>query len=120
MATQAPALHIGVAESVQSADVEHVDTTAAMASMVLPVKETVQDITAGSTAGAVDTHVPQYFPLETGSARFMLISCHAQKAGTTHRWCNPLPSRVKNRSRHHKCQAEAHPWATLPNYHGPP
>ena len=33
MATQAPALHIGVAESVQSADAEHVDTTAAVASM---------------------------------------------------------------------------------------
>ena len=38
MATQAPALHIGVAETVQSADAEHVDTTAAVASKVLPVK----------------------------------------------------------------------------------
>ena len=57
MATQAPALHIGVAESVQSADAEHVDTTAAVASMVLPAKVTVKDIAAGSTAGAVDTNV---------------------------------------------------------------
>ena len=39
MATQAPALHIGVAESVQSADAEHVDTTAAVASMVLPASD---------------------------------------------------------------------------------
>ena len=73
MATQAPALHIGVAESVQSADAEHVDTTAAVTSMLLPVKVTVKDIAAGSTAGAVDTHVPLYFPLETGTARGMLI-----------------------------------------------
>ena len=72
MATQAPALHIGVAESVQSADAEHVDTTAA-ASMVLPAKVTVKDIAAGSTDGAVDTHVPQNFPLETGTARGMLL-----------------------------------------------
>ena len=57
MATQAPALHIGVAESVQSADAEHVNTTAAVASMVLPAKVTVKDIAAGSTAGAVDTNV---------------------------------------------------------------
>ena len=73
MATQAPALHIRVAESVQSAEAEHVVPTAVVASMVLPVKVTVKDITAGSAAGAVDTHVPLYFPLETGPARFMLI-----------------------------------------------
>ena len=47
--------------------------TAAVATMVLPNKRTVKDITAGSAAGAVDTHVPQYFPLETRSTRFMLI-----------------------------------------------
>ena len=72
MATQAPALHTRVAESVQSADAEHVDTTAAVASMVLPAKVTVKDIAAGSN-GAVDTHVPHNFPLETGTARGMLI-----------------------------------------------
>ena len=49
-ATQAPALHIGVAETVQSADTVHVVPTAAVASMVLPVKVTVKDITAGSPA----------------------------------------------------------------------
>ena len=26
-----------------------------------------------------------------------------------------LPSWVKNRSRHHQCQAEVHPWTTLPH-----
>ena len=45
----------------QSADAEHVDTTAAVASMVHPVKVTVKDIAAGSKAGAVDTHIPLYF-----------------------------------------------------------
>ena len=54
-ATKAPAQHIGVAESVQSADAEHEDTTAAVASKVLPAKVTVKDIASGSTAGAVDT-----------------------------------------------------------------
>ena len=72
-ATQAPALHIGAAESVQSAEAKHVVTTTAVASMELPVKVTVKDIAAGSTAGAVDTDVPLYFPLETGTARGMLI-----------------------------------------------
>ena len=62
-----------VAEPVQSADAEHMDTTAAVASMVLPAKVTVKDIAAGSTAGAVDTNVPLNFPLETGTARGMLI-----------------------------------------------
>ena len=54
-ATKALAQHIGVAESVQSADAEHEDTTAAVATMVLPAKMTVKDIATGSTAGAVDT-----------------------------------------------------------------
>ena len=72
MATQARALHIGVAETVQSADAEHMDTTAAVASMVLLVKVTVKDIAAGATTGAVDTDVPLYFPLETGTAKGML------------------------------------------------
>ena len=31
------------------------------------------DVAVGSAIGAVNTHVPLYFPLETGSARFMLI-----------------------------------------------
>ena len=55
------------------ADAEHADTTAAVASMVLTVEVTVKDIAAGSTAGAVDTDVPQNFPLKTGTARGMLI-----------------------------------------------
>ena len=67
----------------QSADAEHVDTTAAVATMVLPVIVTVKDIAAGSSAGAVDTKIPLYFPIERGSVRFKLIPCHAQKAGTT-------------------------------------
>ena len=73
MATQAPALHIRVAESVQSAEAEHVNTTAAVASMVHLAKVTVKDIAAGSTAEAMDSHVPQNFPLETGTARDMHI-----------------------------------------------
>ena len=46
----------------QSANAEHVNTTAAVASMVLPVIVTVKDIAAGSTARAVDTDVPLNFP----------------------------------------------------------
>ena len=49
-ATQAPELHIGVAETVQSADTVHVVPTAAVASMVLHDTVTVKDITAGSPA----------------------------------------------------------------------
>ena len=49
-ATQAPELHIGVAETVQSADTMHLVPTAAVASMVLHVTVTVKDITAGSPA----------------------------------------------------------------------
>ena len=73
IATQTTPLHIGVAESVQSADAKHVVTTAAVATMVLPVKGTVKDIAVGSATGTVDSHVPLYFPLESGSAKFMLI-----------------------------------------------
>ena len=87
MATQAPELHIGAEESKQSADAEHVDPTAAVATMVLPTKETVKDIAAGSTAGAMDPHVPLNFPLKTGTAKACSFPCHAQKAGTTQRWC---------------------------------
>ena len=57
----------------QSADAEHVVTTAAVATMVLLVKGTVKDIAVGSATGAVDTHIPLYFPLGTVSARFILI-----------------------------------------------
>ena len=42
-----PPLHIGVAESTQSADVEHVVTTAVVATMVFPVKGIVEDIARG-------------------------------------------------------------------------
>ena len=38
IATQTSPLHVGVAESVQSADADYVVTTAAVATMVLPVK----------------------------------------------------------------------------------
>ena len=34
---------------------------------------TVKDVAVSSATGAVNTHVPLYFPLETGSARFLLI-----------------------------------------------
>ena len=34
---------------------------------------------------------------------------HARKAGTTRRWCDPLPSCMKNRSQHHQSQVEALP-----------
>ena len=47
--TQTPPLHVGVAESVQSVDAEHVVTTAVVATMVLPVKGIVKDITVGSS-----------------------------------------------------------------------
>ena len=119
MATQAPALHIGDAEPVQCDDAEHVVPTAATASMVVPVKVTVKDITAGTAAGAVDTHVLQTSRSRLDLPKSCSFPCHVQ-TGTTQRWCNPLPNWVKNRSRHHQCQAEAHPWTTLPRYHGPP
>ena len=51
--TQTTRLHIGVAESVQSAPAEHVDTTAAMAATVFPVKGTAEDIAVGSSTGVV-------------------------------------------------------------------
>ena len=41
---------------------------------------------------AVDTHVPLYFPLETGTARGMLIPMPRSEGGTTRRWCDPLPN----------------------------
>ena len=55
--TQISPLHVGVAELVQSADAKHVVTTAAVAAMVFPIKGIVEDIAAGSSAGAVDMHV---------------------------------------------------------------
>ena len=58
----------------QSADAEHVAMTAAVATMVLPVIGTPMDVAIGSATGPMGTHVPLYFPLETGSARFMFIS----------------------------------------------
>ena len=45
----------GVGESVQSADSEYVVSTAAAATTVLTVKGTVNDITASSATGSVDT-----------------------------------------------------------------
>ena len=61
MATQAPELHIGATEPVQSANAEHVETTAAVATMVLLAKVTVKDNAACSKAGAVDTHISPNF-----------------------------------------------------------
>ena len=55
--TQTSPLHVGIAESVQSADAEYVVTTAAVATMVLPVKGIVEDIAEDSSTGAVDAHV---------------------------------------------------------------
>ena len=55
--TQTSPLHVGVAESMQSADADYVVTTAAVATMVLPVKGIVEDIAVGSSTGAVDTHI---------------------------------------------------------------
>ena len=72
--TQTLPLHIGVAELMQSADAVHVAMTATVAMMVLPVIGTPKDVAIDSATGPVDTHVPSYFPLETGSARFMCIS----------------------------------------------
>ena len=60
-------LYIGVAESVQSGDAEHVVTAVAVAAMVLPESGTVNNITVGSATGAVDTHVSLYSPFDTGS-----------------------------------------------------
>ena len=57
IATQTPPLHVGVAESVQSAEADNVFTTAAVVMMVLPVKGIVKDIAVGSSTGVVDTHV---------------------------------------------------------------
>ena len=57
IATQTPPLHVGIADSVQFFDAEHVVTTAAVATMVLPVKGIVKDITVDSSTEAVDTHV---------------------------------------------------------------
>ena len=57
IAMQTHPLHVGVAELVQYADAEYVVTTAAVATMVLPVKGIVKDIAVGSSTGAVDTHV---------------------------------------------------------------
>ena len=57
IAMQTLPLHVGVKESVQSADAEYVVITAAVATMVFPVKGTVKDIAVGSSTGAVDAHV---------------------------------------------------------------
>ena len=63
--TQTSPLHVGVAESVQFAEAEYVVITAAVATMVFPVKGTVRDIVVGSSTGAVDTHV-----VRTGLKKF--------------------------------------------------
>ena len=38
-----------------------------------------------------------------------LLMCHAQKASTTRRWCDPLPYCMKNRSRYQHFQTEVLP-----------
>ena len=53
--TQTSPLHVGVAESVQFVNAEHVVTTAVVATMVFLVKGIVEDIAVGSSTGAVDT-----------------------------------------------------------------
>ena len=67
IATHTLTLHIGAAESEQSAEDKHVVTAVVVAAMVLPESGTVNDITVGSATGAVDTHVPLYSPFDTGS-----------------------------------------------------
>ena len=57
IAMQILPLHVGVKESVQFAGEEHVVTTTAVATMVLPVKGMMKDIVVGSSTGAVDMHV---------------------------------------------------------------
>ena len=52
--TQTSPLHVGVTESMQSADAEHVVMAAVVATIVLPVKGIVEDIAASSSTGAVD------------------------------------------------------------------
>ena len=52
IATQTPPLPVGFEESVQSADAEHVVTTAAMITMVLPVEGIVKDIAVSSPTEA--------------------------------------------------------------------
>ena len=53
IAMQTSPLHIGITESVQFADAEYVVSTAAVATMVFPVKGIVEDIAVGSSTGAV-------------------------------------------------------------------
>ena len=71
----------------QAANAERVDTTTAEGTMVLPVKPW--------------TRTSRCTPLETGTAKACSYPCHAQKAGTTQKWYDPLPSWVKNRERRH-------------------
>ena len=83
-------------------------------------RRAAQDVAVSSATGPMHTHVLSYFSLETGSAIFMFVSIHARKAGSTRRWCDPSPGWVKVRSQHHRRWVEAHSWAILPRYHGPP
>ena len=48
----------------------------------------------------MDTHVPLYFPLETGTDRGMLIPMPRSEGGTTQRWCDPLPNGEEPKRRH--------------------
>ena len=79
--TRTHPLHIEVEESVQSADPEYVVSIVAAATTVLPVKGTVNDITAGFATGSVDTHVPLYFSLETGYAKFVFSPMPRSEGG---------------------------------------
>ena len=60
---QTPQLYVKVVKSVLYADAEYVVTTAAMATMVLPVKGVVKNIAVGSSTGAMDTHVVSAVPV---------------------------------------------------------
>ena len=66
-------------------------------------------------AGETPGRVPVYTALKLNPSchEGMLIPMPRSEGGTTQRWCDPLPNRVKTK-------AEAHPWATLPHDHGPP
>ena len=66
-------------------------------------------------AGETHGRVPVYTALKLNSSchEGMLIPMPRSEGGTTQRWCDPLPNRVKTK-------AEAHPWATIPHDQGPP
>ena len=66
------------------------------------------------------TQVSLYFPLETGSARFMLTLIPRSEGRLNSQMVRSIAKLVKDRSQHHQCWVEALLWATFLRYHGPP